>query len=535
MPEKGVAILARNGFLNHRSQVQVLPGTPRLRLGRVPLSLPASRWSDAAPARLVRHVESAGRSVVNCEAWTDPALRSRVRSMSIEGLLSRPEGKTLEFKRDLSSPQPVLRTLVAFANSAGGRLVIGVSDRRRDVVGVSRPLVAEERLASLIADSIEPRLLPEIEIVPWRRMHLVVVQVHPSALRPHHVRSDGSERGTYVRLGSTNRRADAALIAELSRRSTWVGFDEQPVPELDSEAIDFAAASECFAETRKLRRKDLTSLGILREHEGRSVPSVGGVILFGIERLDRHPDAWIQVGRFAGRDKTRIEDRAELRDYPALAIEQAIAFVERSTGVRAEISRLRRKDVRAVPPAALREALVNAVAHADYSQSGAPIRVAVFDDRVEIENPGILLPGLTIEEIRDGVSRLRNRVIGRVFMELGLVEQWGSGIQRMVAACTGAGLPEPEFAEMGFRFRVTLHTVPVAPVVADDVEIGMLEYLDAPDGCSTAEIAAHIGLSTRATQHRLAKLEARGLVVVIGTSPRDPRRRWFAVRSAPSG
>jgi len=158
----------------------------------------------------------------------------------------------------------------AFANSAGGRLVIGVSDRHRDVVGVARPLDLEERLASLIADSIEPSLLPELEIVPWRSKHLVVVQVHPSALRPHFLRSDGPERGSYVRLGSTNRRADAALIAELSRRSTWTGFDEQPVPELDSEAIDFVAASQCFAETRKLRRKDLTSLGVLRDHEGRS-------------------------------------------------------------------------------------------------------------------------------------------------------------------------------------------------------------------------------------------------------------------------
>jgi len=120
-------------------------------------------------------------------------------------------------------------------------------------------------------------------------------------------------------------------------------------------------------------------------------------------------------------------------------------------------------------------------------------------------------------------------------MELGLVEQWGSGIQRMATACTGAGLPEPDFAEVGLRFRVTLHTVPVAPVVVDDVENAMLEFLGAPDGRSTAEIAAHIGLSTRATQHRLAKLEDRGLVVVIGTGPRDPRRRWFAVRSAPGG
>ena len=131
----------------------------------------------------------------------------------------------------------------------------------------------------------------------------------------------------------------------------------------------------------------------------------------------------------------------------------------------AEIGRLKRRDVPSVPPVALREALVNAVVHADYAQRGAPIRLAVFDDRVEIENPGILLPGLTIEEISDGLSRLRNRVIGRAFKELGLVEQWGSGIRRMVVACTAAGLPAPEFTEIGLRCRVTLHTVPGNPMV----------------------------------------------------------------------
>jgi predicted HTH transcriptional regulator len=89
--------------------------------------------------------------------------------MRLEEILRQPEGKTLEFKRDLSSPTTALRTLVAFANSAGGQLIIGVADENRAVVGVKEPLGLEERLASLVADSIEPALLPEIEIVPWRQ------------------------------------------------------------------------------------------------------------------------------------------------------------------------------------------------------------------------------------------------------------------------------------------------------------------------------------------------------------------------------
>ncbi len=450
--------------------------------------------------------------------------------MVLEDLLRQPEGKTLEFKRDLSSPAPALRTLVAFANSAGGRLVIGVGDRTRAVTGVNAPLDLEERLANLIADSVEPRLLPEIEIMPWRKTQVVVVSVHPSALRPHHLRSEGPARGTYVRLGSTNRLADAALIAELGRRPGAESFDEQPAPDLSSEAIDFGAASQCFAERRRLRRQDLATLGLVRQHQSRPVPTVGGLLLFGKDRLTRFPDAWIQAGRFAATDRTELADRAELTDYPVAAIDQVIRFVERNTRLGMVIGRVRRRDLPAVPPAALREAIVNAVVHADYSQRGAPIRVAVFDDRVEVESPGILLPGLTLDELRDGVSRVRNRVLARVFKELGLIEQWGTGVQRMISACTGAGLPEPEFAEVGFRFRVTIRTEPVTTAALDTVERRIVDYIAAGDGRSTAEIAVHAGLSIRAIQHRLAALSARGLAVVVGSGPRDPRRRWYVAR-----
>ena len=112
-----------------------------------------------------------------------------------------------------------------------------------------------------------------------------------------------------------------------------------------------------------------------------------------------------------------------------------------------------------LPPAAVREAVINAVVHADYSQRGAPVRVAIFDDRLEVESPGLLPFGSTVDDLRRGISKLRNRVIGRVFHELGLIERWGSEVQRMMAACREAGLAEPEPEEIETRFRVTLRTV----------------------------------------------------------------------------
>ena len=134
---------------------------------------------------------------------------------------------------------------------------------------------------------------------------------------------------------------------------------------------------------------------------------------------------------------------------------------------------------------------------------------------------------VTPEDLPNGVSRLRNPVIGRLFKELGLIEQWGSGIQRMSAASLAAGLPEPEFTELGLRFRVTLRTTATGTLQVDETERRILEFLDTPNGRSTAELATHIGRTARTTQQRLKRLAGCGLVVAVGTSPRDPRRRWY--------
>jgi ATP-dependent DNA helicase RecG len=110
----------------------------------------------------------------------------------ISNLINNPESKTLEFKRDLSSPRSVLRTLVAFANSAGGHLILGVADDRK-IIGVDNPLDEEERLSNLIADSISPRLVPSIEMITVEGKTLLVVEVFLSGMRPHFLKAEGQQ------------------------------------------------------------------------------------------------------------------------------------------------------------------------------------------------------------------------------------------------------------------------------------------------------------------------------------------------------
>jgi len=220
--------------------------------------------------------------------------------MDLSGLLRRSEGKTLEYKRDLSSPEGVLKTFVAFSNTAGGTLLVGVEDRTKRIRGVEDVLGAEEKIANIISDGIRPRLIPDIEIIPWRRLQLIAVQIYPSNTRPHYLVRLGPEEGVFIRVGSTNRRADQVQIEELRRLNRIGSFDEEPWPESRLEDLDVPAIREAFASIRKLSTAAFRTLRLTTEYQGKSVPTIGGVLLFGRDRLGKFPDAWVKAGRFRG-------------------------------------------------------------------------------------------------------------------------------------------------------------------------------------------------------------------------------------------
>ena len=448
--------------------------------------------------------------------------------MDIELILSSPESKTVEFKRDLTSPDGVLRSIAAFANSAGGVLVVGVEDGTRRVVGSPSPLADEERLANLIADRIEPRLVPDIAVVPWRRTQLLVVTVHLSPLRPHRLRLGNRNPTVYVRLGSTNREADPQLIGQLQREAEGVSFDESPLGHLTASDIDLAAVRRAFANRRPVNAKDLKTLRLVTRVQGRDVPTVAGIVLFGKERDHTIPDAWIQAGRFAGVDRTDIIDTARFAGPPLEELDNVMHFIRRHTRNAITIEGLTRTERPEYPLQAVREALVNAVAHADYSQLGAPIRISIFDDRLEIESPGVMPYGLTIDDVRTGLSRIRNHAIARVMNELELVEQWGSGIPRMTKACREAGLAEPEFVEAAGRLRVILRSSKSEPIPVNPADDDIIKVL-ARGAARTSDIAAELGKSIRWTRQRLNGLVQAGHVVELGEGPNDPRRRYAPV------
>ncbi|HEV56210.1 MAG TPA: DeoR family transcriptional regulator [Phycisphaerales bacterium] len=444
----------------------------------------------------------------------------------IETLLSRDEGKTLEFKENCRPLGRIVRTAVAFANTAGGNIVIGVKDKTKDVVGVADPLVEEERLASAFADGIRPLLVPDIQIHAWRKLHLIVVAV-PHAVGPYHVRSEGAESGVYIRLGSTNRPAGPELLAELQRLARNTFFDEQPCAETSSDDIDVRAASELFAAvSRPLTPPKQRSLGLVVGQGSKELPSIGAVLLFGKNRARLFPSATIRCARFLGKTTAKFLDQTEIDEHLPKAVDLVVAFIERHTRQGIEIGRVRRREVPEYPVEAIREAVINAVVHADYSIGGAGTKVAIFDDRIEITSPGLLPFGLTLETALAGVSRLRNRVIGRVFRELKLIEQWGSGLGRIDEACREAGLASPRFEELGTNFRVTLFGERVKTPAQPEWQSALLARLAKEGRISTRAAAELWNVPDRTARRRLRRLVDEGVLVEVGSGPKDPYRAY---------
>lgn len=367
-----------------------------------------------------------------------------------------------------------------------------------------------------------------------------MVQVYPSGHRPHFLKKEGPVEGVYVRLGSTNRKADRELIAELNRSCTGISFDEMPMPELSEEDLYLDTARKHFSGKRELTREELMTLKLLTLDQGRYVPTHGAMLLYGKQRDFYFPDAWIQCGRFIGRDKADIFDHIDIHDTLPDAVESIILFLKKHAMRGADFSEIRRKDVWSIPLTMLREVIINALVHADYSQIGAPIRVSFFDDRIEIENPGILLPGMTVEDVKSGVSKIRNRVIARVFRELDLIEQWGSGFPRVIREAAEQGLLEPVIEEIGMRVRVTIflaenQEIQVTEQVTEQV-IRLLNCLEETP-LSVKEAMSCLGLKHRPTfmyDYLKPAIDAEFAEMTQPNSPKSPTQKYRLTRKGKS-
>jgi len=436
-------------------------------------------------------------------------------------LLHQNESRTLEFKENTQSLSSIIKTVVAFANTAGGVIIIGVSNHEKRIIGIQNPLGEEERLANVIADAITPLIIPDIQILNFREKELLIIRV-PHVIGPFYLKSSGMERGTYVRIGSTSRLADSGIILSLQMLAKNTSFDELPCPQTTLADIDHATIQNMLSPIfGDITEKQYESLNIALRQYDKLYPTNGGILLFSQNRDKWFPDATIACVCFADTTCEEIIDQQEIKSPLIIAHAEIFAFIKRNTKMGAKIQNIR-EDIPQYPLQAIREAVINAIVHADYSIKGSKIQISIFSDRIEITNPGGLTYGQTMDLALSGVSLMRNRVIGRLFREIKLIERLGTGLKRIISVYEKINVKPPLFEELNNHFRVTLYSVDTLATNLELWERQLLEKLIQQNHLSTAEIAKFWGTTSRTARSRLKKMLDSGTINRVATSMQDP-------------
>lgn len=449
-----------------------------------------------------------------------------------------------------------MKSVIAFANSKGGKIIFGVDDKTRQIVGISNDdlFMMIDSISNAISDSCEPQLIPDIEPKTINGKNVIIVTVPASPNRPYYLKAKGMNDSSYIRVAGTSRPASADKIRELLREGSNTYWDELPCIGYFYNEESAAKLISAIAEARKkagLPEKEITLQQLLNwrlliKDNGKILPSNAFVLLTDAEFF---PSSRLQCAVFKGTDRVIFLDKQEYDGPLYKQIEEGLSFVKRNIRMSAEIKGLYRSERYELPEAAVREMIVNAICHRDYLDSGC-IQIALYDDRLEVTSPGGLYKDLTLEEALSGRSMIRNRAITNAFAQMGLIEAWGTGIKRIKDEAQEYNLPKPAFEASENMFRVNLYrsSSPMASenasekhrnsigtasvkndVVLSAVQKEILASLNEEQRLSAAELSQIIGIAQRNIEANIRKLKDLGFLVRHGS----PKNGYWEVRLVP--
>ena len=386
-----------------------------------------------------------------------------------ENKLFSGETKNIEYKVAVpEKSEKYMKTVVAFANGEGGKIVFGIDDKTLEIVGmeVDNIFRTMDAITNAISDSCEPRIRPEVTLQTVGDKTVIIVEIFPGAMRPYYIKSKGIAEGTYMRVSGTTRLVEDYMLKELILDGQNRYFDSEPCKDMNITKNDIrelcismkqTAQKNTWQDSEKANIKDITpntliSWGILREENGKIIPTNAYALLTGKMRMQ----PCIQCAVFKGIDRAYFVDRREFEGPIQEQVESAFQYVLEKINLGMKIQGIYRQDVYELPTDSVRELIANAVAHRSYLEPGN-IQVALFDDRLEITSPGMLLNNVTIKKMMEGYSKPRNPAIARAFAYMKIIEKWGTGIPRIFRECEEYGLPKPKLIDFDGDFRVNMY------------------------------------------------------------------------------
>lgn len=353
------------------------------------------------------------------------------------------EGLRLEYKREYS--EEIKNTVIAFANTEGGEILIGIDDSG-EVYGVEDMDALQLRIVSALRDSIRPDVTMFVHIAPesMEGKEILRISVQRGASCPYYLRGKGIRpAGVFLRKGPANIPATEAAIRHMIQETSNFCYEEERSL---SQELSFHAMTEFFekhglADSDQSRR----TLGLI---------GPDGTYTNLAQFLSDGCVHTIRAAVFQGSRKTVFRERREFSGSLLTQAEEVIGFIDRFNRTRAEFGGLYRRDTRDYPPEAVREAVLNAIVHRDYAYRSSTL-ISIFDDRLEIVTLGSLPSGIAYDDLRLGVSVPRNRNLAEVFYRLGLIEAFGTGIPKILE-CYQDDSIQPRIEVSENAFKVTL-------------------------------------------------------------------------------
>ena len=383
--------------------------------------------------------------------------------MLIEEIL-KGESEKIEFKENAKT-NTYIKTVVAFANGNGGKIVFGVKDNK-EIVGVENEFEVMDGIINAISDSCYPMIVPDISLHTLENKTVILVEIEGGKKKPYYLKSKGMQKGTYIRSGATTRIIEEDyVLKELVLEGKNKYFDQQVChgeSVSDEEIEKFCEWLEKLArknsendtEIRKITRNTLLNWKVLEEKNGRIFPTNAYILLSGKKNWE--VSRKIQCGVFKGETRSIFVDKKEFEGSIIMQLEKAYQYVLEKINLGSDIIGIYRVDKYEIPPKSIREVIANAVIHRSYLEPN-DIQVALYDNRLEITSPGMLLSGVNVKRMKEGYSKLRNRAIASVFAYVNIIEKWGSGIPRIMNEIREYGLQEPEFIIFENDFRVNIY------------------------------------------------------------------------------
>lgn len=428
------------------------------------------------------------------------------------------EGKTIEFKREYMDD--IKYVVIAFANTEGGKLYIGINDDGT-ICGVSDVDNNMLKLTNMIRDVVRPdvTMFTDCTVEQIDGKQIIVLTVQRGTARPYYLHSKGVRpEGVYVRQGASSVPASETAILNMIKETSGDCYEdarsinqqltfEKATDYFNKKGVDFGDAQK---RTLNLISKDGTysNLGML---------------------LSDQCIATIKMAVFEGSKKSIFKDRKELMGSILQQLEDAYSYIDQFNHTRAEFEGLDRIDKRDYPPEAVREALLNAIVHKDYSVSGSTL-ISIFDDRIEFVTIGGLVRGISYDDIMLGVSALRNQHLANVFYRLQLIEAYGTGILK-INECYMDKAAKPIIEVSNNAFKITLPNLnyqdkQTADFIADDDRIKtVLDLFNQKETIVRKDVDIALGVSQSTASILLRKMTQDGLLKKVGNGRKSGYKR----------